>query len=155
VATWLANGRRKSMSASLQPVPAPPPRPAYARPLAEIIADLSKPLPSPYLKVKVLKGQKITFISWQTAVRALDHYAPGWSSEVRSVAQLGTRAVVVVRLTIPCAEGFVWREAIGQEDEWDDAEEKRYGDPTSNAEAMALKRAAAKFGLALYLYDGK
>jgi len=27
-----------------------------------------------------------------------------------------------------------------------------YGDPSSNAEAMALKRAAAKFGLGLYLY---
>jgi hypothetical protein len=34
------------------------------------------------------------------------------------------------------------------------AEELRgYGDPSSNAEAMALKRAAAKFGLGLYLYQ--
>jgi hypothetical protein len=29
---------------------------------------------------------------------------------------------------------------------------KGYGDPSSNAEGMALKRAAAKFGLGLYLY---
>jgi hypothetical protein len=28
-----------------------------------------------------------------------------------------------------------------------------YGDPSSNAEAMDLKRAALKFGLALYLYQ--
>jgi hypothetical protein len=28
-----------------------------------------------------------------------------------------------------------------------------YGDPSSNAEAMALKRAASKFGLGLYLYQ--
>jgi hypothetical protein len=28
-----------------------------------------------------------------------------------------------------------------------------YGDPSSKAEAMALKRAAAKFGLGLYLYQ--
>lgn len=130
-------------------------RPEYGRPIAQIIADLSQPLPESRLKTKVIKGSQITFINWQTAVRALDYYAPGWSSEVRSVAQIGTRAVVVVRLSIPCSEGSVWREAIGQEDDWDDAEEKRYGDPTSNAEAMALKRACAKFGLGLYLYDKK
>jgi hypothetical protein len=130
-------------------------RPAPGRSIAKIIADLSLPIPPARLKTKVIKGQEITFISWQTAVRALDWFAPGWSSEVRSVAQLGSRAVVVVRLSIPCAEGVVWREAIGQEDDWDDAEEKRYGDPTSNAEAMALKRAAAKFGLGLHLYDKK
>lgn len=68
---------------------------------------------------------------------------------------IGSRAVVVVRLSIPCVEGLVYREGIGQEDDWDDAEEKCYGDPTSNAEAMTLKRAAAKFGLRLYLYDKK
>jgi hypothetical protein len=28
-----------------------------------------------------------------------------------------------------------------------------YGDPSSNAESMALRRAASKFGLARYLYD--
>jgi len=30
---------------------------------------------------------------------------------------------------------------------------KRYGDAATNAESAALRRAAAKFGLALYLYD--
>jgi hypothetical protein len=28
-----------------------------------------------------------------------------------------------------------------------------YGDPSSNAESIVLRRAAAKFGLGLYLYD--
>ena len=60
---------------------------------------------------------------------------------------------MVVRLSIPCAEGVIFQEAIGQEDDWDDAEEKRNGHPTSKAEAIALKRAAAKFGLGLYLND--
>ncbi len=40
-------------------------------------------------------------------------------------------------------EGIVSREATSTEDE----ELKGYGDPSSNAEAMALKRAAAKVGL--------
>jgi hypothetical protein len=54
-----------------------------------------------------------------------------------------------VRISIPCLEGIISREATGTEDE----ELKGYGDPSSNAEAMALKRAAAKFGLGLYLYQ--
>jgi hypothetical protein len=53
--------------------------------------------------------------------------------------------VVTVRISIPCIEGIISREATGTEDE----ELKGYGDPSSNAEAMALKRAAAKFGLGL------
>jgi hypothetical protein len=59
------------------------------------------------------------------------------------------RFVDTARITIPCLEGAVWREATGTEDE----ELRGYGDPSSNAEAMALKRAAAKFGLGLYLYQ--
>jgi hypothetical protein len=52
-------------------------------------------------------------------------------------------------VSIPCAEGVVTREATGCED----ADAKGYGDSSSNAEAMALKRAASKFGLGLYLYQ--
>ncbi len=64
---------------------------------------------------------------------------------------IGGKVIVVARITIPCAEGFVYREASGQEEE----EGIKYGDSSSNAEAQALKRAAAKFGLGLYLYDVK
>lgn len=48
------------------------------------------------------------------------------------MAQIGGRAFVVAVFRF-LAQGIVWREAIGQEDDWDDAEEKRYGDPISNA----------------------
>jgi hypothetical protein len=50
---------------------------------------------------------------------------------------------------IPAAEGLVWREASGYEFLNCDS----YGDTSSNAEAMALKRAAAKFGVGIGLYD--
>jgi len=70
---------------------------------------------------------------------------------------------IVGRLSIPCADGDVWREATGteclKEIKTDKGtgeviiKELAYGDPTSNAEAMALRRAAAKFGLGLYLYE--
>ncbi len=56
---------------------------------------------------------------------------------------------MIVRLSIPCLEGIVYREATGQEDETHET----YGDSSSNAESMALRRASAKFGLGLYLYD--
>jgi hypothetical protein len=63
------------------------------------------------------------------------------------VTATAERFVVTARITIPSLEGAVWREATGTEDE----ELKGSGDPSSNAEAMALKRAAAKFGLGIYL----
>ncbi len=45
----------------------------------------------------------------------------------------------------PCAEGIVFREATGIEDE----KLRGYGDPSSNTEPMALERAAPKFRLGL------
>ena len=56
---------------------------------------------------------------------------------------------MIVRLSIPSSEGVVYREATGQEDE----DLESYGNSSSNAESMALRRAAAKFGLGLSLYD--
>lgn len=120
-----------------------------ARPLAEIINDLSKPIAPEDLESKKKGGATLTFISWHRALKYLDRYAPGWSYEVRNIYHLAGRVALVVRISIPCAEGVVYREATGQEDE----EKAGYGDPTSNAESMALRRAAAKFGLGLYLYD--
>ncbi|MBC7798137.1 MAG: DUF1071 domain-containing protein [Pyrinomonadaceae bacterium] len=122
---------------------------AGERSINEIIADLKKPIHRSLLKTRTQGGKKIDFIEWHTAIKYLDKFAPGWNYEVRQVTNLGGRCVVTVRISIPCKEGSVWREATGQEEE----ELKGYGDPSSNAEAMALKRAAAKFGLALYLYD--
>ena len=71
---------------------------------------------------------------------------------MRNVTWFDSRIVVTVRLSIVAAEGVFYREATGTEEEPDE-DEKMYGDPSSNAEAMALKRAAAKFGLGLYLYQ--
>ena len=132
-----------------------PPK-TFARPMADILADLSKPIAPQHLKSKPKgKGpQKITltFLPWYHAIRYLDFFAPGWCSEVRAVHWSLDRIVIVVRLSIPCAEGWMHREATGTSEEPDD-DETMYGDPSSNAEAMALKRAAAKFGLGLSLYD--
>lgn len=138
--------------ASKPQVRAPKP---YGRPLAEILADLSKPIADKHLGHKEVANRKtgskttLTYISWHYAIKYLDYYAPGWSYEIRSVTQISGAVILTVRITIPCAEGLVYREATGIEEE----ETSSFGDTASNAESMALRRAAAKFGLGLYLYD--
>jgi Rad52/22 family double-strand break repair protein len=124
-------------------------RPAYGRSIIEIVADLSKDVPVKMLAEKTMGGKKITFLPWYRAARMLDYYAPGWSYEIRSITTVADQLIVTVRLSIPCAEGVVSREATGIEDE----EVKGYGDTVSNACSMALRRAAALFGLGRHLYE--
>jgi len=120
------------------------------RSIREIIADLSKPVNPQRLCKRQQGGRELTYIPWFQAVRYLDNYAPGWRYEVRSITQVGENLVMVVRVTIPCSEGEVYREASSLEKIEDP---KRYGDAATNAESAALRRAAAKFGLCLGLYD--
>jgi hypothetical protein len=89
-------------------------------------------------------------IPWYQAMRYLDRYAPGWRYEIRSINQIGENLVMLARIVIPCVEGEVWREASALERI---EHPKRYGDAATNAESAALRRAAAKFGLCLNLYD--
>lgn len=119
------------------------------RSIRDIVKDLSKPVANRHLRTRKQGGKELTYISWYDAVKYLDHYAPGWCYEVRSMNSVGGKLILTIRLSIPCLEGIVYREATGQEEE----ETTSYGDSSSNAESMALRRAAAKFGLGLYLYD--
>ncbi|MDQ4123726.1 MAG: RAD52 family DNA repair protein [Acidobacteriota bacterium] len=119
------------------------------RSIRDIIKDLRKPISPRHLRTRKQGGKELTYISWHDAIKYLDHYAPGWCYEVRNIASIGGRLVITVRISILCAEGTVWREATGQEEE----DTSSFGDPSSNAESMALRRAASKFGLGLYLYE--
>ncbi len=120
-----------------------------ARSIREIIVDLSKPLDPAHLKTRRQGGAQLTYIEWHTAVRYLDLFAPGWSYHVKSVSLVGDLVTVIASISISCAEGTVTREATGCEE----SDARGYGDACSNSEAMALKRAAAKFGLGLSLYQ--
>jgi hypothetical protein len=124
-------------------------RPQYRRPLVEILADLRKEIPASLLKTKTIKGTAITYIPWHKVVDILDWFAPGWTQEIRSIHGSGAQTIVTMRLTIPAAEGDVYREAAGIETE----EVTGYGDTSSNASAMALRRCAAMFGVGKYLYN--
>jgi hypothetical protein len=139
-----------SNNQSEQPQPAAPVFEAKPlRSIQEIIADLKKPVAAKHLSQRKQGNQMLSYFAWYHAVRYLDHYAPGWSYSVLSVQTIGENCVLSVRLSIPCLEGVVSREATGIEP----LIVKGYGDTSSNAESMALRRAAAKFGLGLYLYE--
>lgn len=85
------------------------------RPIHDIIVDLSQPVNPRRLKTRKQGGKQITYLPWYQAIRYLDHYAPGWSYEVRSVNTVGDGVAITARISIPCAEGIVWREATGYE----------------------------------------
>ncbi len=119
------------------------------RSIRDIVSDLSKPVAKRHLRYRKQGGKEIQYISWHDAIKYLDHYAPGWNYEIRNIQNIAGKLILTVRLSVPCAEGIVFREATGQEDE----DKDNYGDSSSNAESMALRRASAKFGLGLYLYD--
>ena len=119
------------------------------RSIRDIVKDLSKPVAKRHLRTRKQGGKELTYIAWYDAVKYLDHYAPGWCYEIRSIDSIAGKLILTVRLSVPSLEGVIWREATGQEDETHDS----YGDSSSNAESMALRRAATKFGLGLSLYD--
>src|ERR1043165_623818 len=120
---------------------------AALRSIREIVKDLSKPIAQKHLRKRRQGGKEITYLAWHDAVKYLDHFAPGWCYEIRSIDSIAGKLILTIRLSIPSLEGVTYREATGQEDESLDA----YGDSSSNAESMALRRAAAKFGLGLAL----
>ena len=119
------------------------------RSIRDIVKDLSKPIAQKHLRKRRQGGKEILYLAWHDAVKYLDHYAPGWCYEVRSIDSIAGKLILTIRLSIPSLEGIIYREATGQEDE----DKENYGDSSSNAESMALRRAAAKFGLGLSLYD--
>ena len=119
------------------------------RSIRDIVKDLSKPIAAKHLRKRRQGGKEISYLAWHDAVKYLDHFAPGWCYEIRAIESVAGKLIMIVRLSIPSAEGITYREATGQEDETLDS----YGDSSSNAESMALRRASAKFGLGLSLYD--
>ena len=121
------------------------------RPLSDIRSDLQKPIPERLLETRRQGGQEITYVPWYRAQKILDHYTRGfWEYEVVERTFTDTRIMLTVRLIVHTAEGAFHREGTGIEALDVDSP----GDPQSNAESMAFRRAAAKWGLGLDLYEG-
>ena len=144
----------QSAPSKLQAVDQPSTRPEWykppQRPIAEIIADLSKPIPSKYLDTRRQGNTNLTYLPWYNAVKLLDRCTGGhWDYSIGNIHTTSDRIFLTARITIHSAENTFHREASGTEL----LNCGSYGDPSSNAESMALRRCAAKFGLALYLYE--
>lgn len=123
----------------------------YGRPLAEILADLSKPIPDGLVKTPQNGSFQVTFIAGNVLARLLDHLAPGWEGFVISSQVIGNCSVVSYRITIHAAEGAFSREAVGSAV----LRTTGNGDPFADAEANAFIHAAAKWGLIIDGVAGK
>lgn len=114
----------------------------------EIQNELKKPLPDEKLATRKAGKEEITYIPWHVAADILDETAPGWQGEVDSIVDLDDALAVTYALTIRGSDISVTHTDTGFELK----SVSGYGDPVSNATAMAFRRAAAKHGLGRYLY---
>jgi hypothetical protein len=117
------------------------------RSINEIVDDLSREIPERFLRTRKQSNATLTYIPWHEATKLLDYYAPGWTYMVE-LLHIAGKVVAIATISIPTDSGHVSRQATGNEDDDKDS----FGDPFSNSESMALRRAAAKFGLGRYLY---
>jgi len=122
-----------------------------SRPLSEILKELNKRVPDSL--VKVLRSENdfsIKYVPWHVMNRILNLHAPEWSGEVRSITySADAKSVsVVYRVTLYGTDAEIYRESSGTAS----VDDTSYGDPVQKAEAMAFRRACARFGLGLHLY---
>lgn len=120
----------------------------------DILKRLREEIPAQYVKFLSKGGNnKITYISWYDTARILDERLGNdglWHWAIDKVSNSADRIYIVGTLTIESFEDNkkVCFSATGTEE----LNMKGYGDPSSNAEAMAFKRASAKSGLGRQFY---
>lgn len=109
---------------------------------------LSALVPPELVFEKERGGKSFPFMNITDCTDLLDERAGIWQCSVTSSKQIGNDYVVVVRIEILAAEGWIAREDSGIEE----INLNSYGDTASNAYAMAFKRAASKHGLGRELW---
>jgi hypothetical protein len=118
--------------------------------IADILILLNQPVDKALLKTKRVGKSQITYISWVDYCELLDRRCGlgGWSWDVVTLTTAGDRLFLTGKLTIIGEDGTLTMTATGCES----LNCSSYGDPSSNAEAMALRRCCAKFGLSRELW---
>ncbi len=118
--------------------------------LVDILRILAQPVPKNRISKKgIFKNKKkideVDYIAWVDCCDLLDQFCglENWEWSVRDVNQISNRLTLTGVLTIHGDDKNLTRMATGTED----VDCSSYGDPSSNAEAMALRRCCAKFGL--------
>jgi hypothetical protein len=119
--------------------------------LNDILTALKQPVPSEFISQKSIKGNELDFISWYHYCDLLDDRAGlgNWQWQITNTTISNNRIFLTGKLTIIGDDRAVSMDATGTEI----LDCNSYGDPSSNAEAMALRRCCAKFGLSRELWD--
>lgn len=91
----------------------------------------------------------LDYVPWYLIAKHLHHRAPGWCWKVRSIQEVGGSVVVHGTLLVPTAEGTLRFDAVASES----LKGSSHAPPAEVAESACLRRAAAKSGLAIDLYD--
>ncbi|KAK6116711.1 hypothetical protein DH2020_049531 [Rehmannia glutinosa] len=128
------------------------PTSGISRPLSQILKDLNKKVPESLISHRTEPGGfSVKYIPWHILNRIMNLHAPEWSGEVRSITYSadGKSVSVVYRVTLYGTDAEIFRESTGTAST---SEPSGYGDPVQKAEAMAFRRACARFGLGLHLY---
>ncbi|RZB93505.1 DNA repair RAD52-like protein 1, mitochondrial isoform B [Glycine soja] len=104
----------------------------------------------PIHNIPFLNHLSICIFSRHVVNRILNLHAPEWSGEVRNITySADAKSVsVVYRVTLYGTDAEIFRESTGTAS----VDDTSYGDPVQKAEAMAFRRACARFGLGLHLY---
>jgi len=126
--------------------------------LEAILNELRVPIAEKYLKSKKRKNATLRFCPWYRVNKILDDVTGGrWHYEIVDKTITTNIVSVTVRITIVIGGTTIYREGTGIEpldiEAFCDPTSYSYGDPQSNAESMAFRRAAARFGLGLHLYE--
>ena len=118
--------------------------------LREILERLRQPVPPELVSYKVIKGNRIEYISWTTLADLLDDRAgiDGWAWGMVDQQQIGNRLTQVWELTIIGDDRSISRQASGDED----VDLEAYGTPSTNVEAQCLRRCCAKYNLGRNLW---
>ncbi|XWS24673.1 hypothetical protein CRYUN_Cryun27aG0002600 [Craigia yunnanensis] len=126
------------------------PTAGISRPLSDILKELNKKVPDSLVKLRIEDGFNIKYIPWHIVNRIMNLHAPEWSGEVRNITYSadGKSVSVVYRVTLHGTDAEIYRESTGTTS----VDDPGYGDPVQKAEAMAFRRACARFGLGLHLY---
>jgi hypothetical protein len=123
--------------------------------LTQILERLQQPVPPKLISYKMIKGNRIDYISWVNLADLLDERAgiDGWSWRLVDQQQIGNRLTQVWELRIIGEDRSISRQASGDEDVDLDA----YGTPATNVEAQCLRRCCSKYGLGRILWkkEGK
>ncbi len=118
--------------------------------MKQLLEKLAEPVNEDLIKTKPgIKDRngndvQIRYLEWHAVTDILDNVHAEWETHIKEVGHINGQIYVRVALTI----AGVTRENVGFEDSQTDT----FGDPFSNAYAMALKRSAALFGIGRALY---